>query len=122
MNSKRLLYTASYVTTQLTPEEQRKIESEPGGGYAKAHTLRSLDLGPRELDRLGPVLNAAGNTHREEHERLFAVARRLAVAERPMPTFELASALAPFSYAALDAFVELSATVKDPSEARSSWP
>ena len=44
INSKRLLYTASYVTTQLTPEEQRKVASEPGGGYPKANTLRSLDL------------------------------------------------------------------------------
>ena len=31
-NSKRLIYSASYVTIQFTPEQQRKVESEPGGG------------------------------------------------------------------------------------------
>ena len=46
-NSKRLLYTAGYVTTQLTPEEQKKAEAKPGSGYPKANLLRSLDLKPR---------------------------------------------------------------------------
>jgi hypothetical protein len=117
-NSKRLLYTASYVTTQLTPEEQRKVESEPGGGYAKAYTLRSLDLGPHDLEPLLAAMNAPANRrHRDEHERLFTLVQKLAVAERPMATMELASALAPLSYDALDTFVELSSTVKNMSPA-----
>jgi hypothetical protein len=112
-NSKRLLYTASYVTTQLKPEEQRSIESKPGGGYAKAHVLRSLDLDPRDLDRLRTTLNAApSRTHRDEHEKLFSLSQRFTVADRPMPTLELAAAMAPLSYAALDSFVDLSASVK----------
>jgi hypothetical protein len=35
-NSKRLLYSASYVTTQLTPEDQRRIDQFPGGGEGSA--------------------------------------------------------------------------------------
>jgi hypothetical protein len=50
-NSKRQLYTASYVTTQLIPDEQRKIESKPGGGYPTANMLLSLNLNAQELDR-----------------------------------------------------------------------
>src|SRR5688572_18480446 len=94
-NSKRLLYTASYVTTQLTPEEQRNIESKPGGGFAKAHTLRSLALKTEELDRLRTAMTSGGiRSNWNEHERLFALAHRLTVAERPMSTLELASAMA----------------------------
>lgn len=112
-NSKRHLYTASYVTTQLTPEEQRAVESKPGGAYAKAQTMRSLDLNPRDLDRLRTALNAERHPHRDDHEKLFILAQKLAASDRPMPTLELASALAPLSFGALDTFVELAATLKD---------
>ncbi|MBL8528227.1 MAG: type II secretion system protein GspG [Burkholderiales bacterium] len=110
-NSKRLLYTASYVTTQLKPEEQRHIESKPGGGFAKAHMLRSLDLGARDLARLQAALNTEPHAHRNEHERLFALSQRL-TDERPMSMLELASAMAPLSYDAVDSFVELSSKIK----------
>jgi hypothetical protein len=46
-NSKRLLYTASHVSTQLTVEEQRAVESKPGAGYPKGHLIRSLALKPQ---------------------------------------------------------------------------
>jgi Type II secretion system (T2SS), protein G len=113
-NSKRLLYTASYVTTQLTPEEQLHVESKPGGGFAKAHTLRSLALNPHELERLRAAMSAGGiHSNWNELEKLFALAYRLTVAERPMSTLELASAMAPLSYAAIDDFVKFSSDIKE---------
>jgi hypothetical protein len=113
-NSKRLLYTASYVSTQLKPEEQRKVESQPGGGYTKGHLLRSLDLKPQELDRLRTAINAEGAPrNRDEQEKLYSIARQLSVTERPMSTMKLASAMAPISFDAITQFFELSSTVKD---------
>ena len=113
-NSKRLLYTANYVTTQLTPEEQRNVESKPGGGYPKANLLRSLDLKPQDLDRLETAMNAERvPQHRAELRNLFAIAQKLADSEHPMSMMELASAMAPISYDAITHFVELSATAKD---------
>lgn len=114
INSKRLLFTASYVTTQLTPEEQRKIGSRPGGGYTKANTLRSLDLHPRDLAQLRAVLNRQhGAGGHDEHEKLFAVAERLAASGHQTSTMELAATMAPISFEALNSFVKLSSTIKD---------
>lgn len=113
-NSKRLLYTASYVSTKFTPEEQRNVESKPGGGYVKANTMRSLDLKPENLDRLWTTINAEGAPqHRDELEKLFSIAQKLTVTERPMSTMELASTMAPLSYDAITHFVDLHSTVED---------
>jgi hypothetical protein len=113
-NSKRLLYTASYVTTQLTPEEQREAESKPGGGYSKANLLRSLDLKPEDLDRLWTAMNIErAPRYRAELRKLFAIAHQLA--ERPMSMMELASILAPLSYDAITHFAEQASKVKENS-------
>lgn len=105
-NSKRLLYTASYVTTQLSPDEQREVESKSGGGYHKANQLQLLDLNPQDLDRLRRVIPG-------ELEGLFAIAQKYAVTERPLSTMELAAAMAPISYDAINHFVKLSSTIKE---------
>jgi Type II secretion system (T2SS), protein G len=115
-NSKRLMYSASYVTTQLTPEEQRDVESKPGGGLTKANMLRSLDLKPRDLDRLRTAMDSdRAPRNRDEQKKVYSIAQRLAVTERPMSTMELATALAPLSYDAITHFIELSLTVKESS-------
>lgn len=93
-NSKRVLYTASYVTTQLTPEEQRDVESKPSGGYLKANMLRTLDLKPQDLDRLWGAINAdRTRQNKNEQEKLFSIAQKLTVAERPISTMELAATM-----------------------------
>jgi hypothetical protein len=112
-NSKRLMYSASYVTTQLTPDEQKNVESQPGGGAAKANLMRALNLTPQEIERL----QAALNSHKldrgsDEQDKLFAIARRLFTTHH-MSTLELAGDLAPLSYDSLTRFAELSSTIKD---------
>src|SRR5437764_15401044 len=56
-NSKRLVYTASYVTSRFTPDEQRHVEDSPGGTLKKLNFLRALPLDDQDLarmrDRLG---------------------------------------------------------------------
>ncbi len=111
-NSKRLLYTASYVTTQLTPEEQRKIESKPGGGYPKANALRSLGLNSQDLDRLWTAINAEkAPPDQDELKKLFAIAKKLAEQRMPMP--DVASVMASISYDVIMHFIELASTVKN---------
>ena len=113
-NSKRLLYSATYVATQFTPDEQRKVESEPGGGYDKANLLRSLNLKPRDIERLRSAMDSdSSDRNRDEQDKLFSIAQKLAVAERPMSTINLAAAMAPLSYDALMHLFELTSTVKE---------
>jgi hypothetical protein len=113
-NSKRLMYSASYVTTQFTPEEQRKMESNPGGGVPKANLMRALALTAADLERLR-ARKAKRRTQQkdDEQERLFSVATKLSVAQRPMSTMELASSLAPISFDAIMQFAERATTVKE---------
>ncbi|MGZ8915770.1 MAG: type II secretion system protein GspG [Candidatus Binatia bacterium] len=113
-NSKRLLYTASYVTTEYTPEEQRHVESKPGGGLFKANQLRLLDLTPEDFDRFRRVVKAEKNPqNRVDQEKLFQIAEKLAVTERPISMMELAAEMAPISYDALNHFIKLSSSIKE---------
>lgn len=113
-NSKRLMYSASYVTTQFTPEEQRKVESEAGGGVPKANLLRALALTTEDIEKL-----RATNSHRPapqnkaQQEQLISVAMKLAAAQRPMSTMALAASLAPISFDTLTQFAERATTVKE---------
>jgi hypothetical protein len=114
INSKRLMYSASYVTTHLTPEEQRMVESVPGGGAMKANVLRALSLDSRDLERLQPLLNEYdGGRHRDEFGKIFAAVRRSTAAQRPLSTLNLASALSPIPYRSVAKFVELVAGHKE---------
>lgn len=115
-NSKRLMYSASYVTTQLTPDEQRKVEASPGGGITKANLVRALSLTSQDLERLQPVLrNQNGGQHRDEFDQLFAAVRLSTAAQRPSSTLELAAALSPISYGSVAKFAELAAAHKEVS-------
>jgi len=106
LNSKRLMYSASYVTTQFTPDEQHKVESAPGGGVAKANMLRALALNKSDLERMG-------DARRPQHEQLLAIATKLAVAQRPMSTIELAAQLAPIPFEVLTQFAKQAISVKE---------
>jgi hypothetical protein len=98
-NSKRLLYTANYVSTVLKPDEQKKLESHAGGGLHKAHTTRSLQISKSEIGPLQESFTAkAPREQQVEADALFSTLRRLAVVERPMSNVELAGALAKIPY------------------------
>ncbi|MDB6101931.1 MAG: hypothetical protein JWO52_1930 [Gammaproteobacteria bacterium] len=115
-NSKRLLYTASYVTTRYTPDEQREAERQPGGGYQKSYVLRSLDLQRPDLGRIRTALNGQRKTpQRDDLEKLFLVAQKLSDAHGKISTMELAASMAPISYEALTSFTTLSSTVTEVS-------
>jgi hypothetical protein len=94
-NSKRLLYTANYVATLLTPDEQKKIESQPGGAVKKLHVLRTLQGPAREIGPLRDSFTAKASAEEKVGvDALFAVLEKMAATDRPMSNLELAPALA----------------------------
>jgi hypothetical protein len=116
-NSKRLLYTANYVATLLKPDEQHRLEANSGGGFRKANFLRSLHLQPRDLAPLHESILADRAVHnRDEVEALFSVLKRLTVADRPMSTVELASAVAKISHDTITDVARRSATARENSD------
>src|SRR5688572_3075349 len=113
-NSKRLQYTANYVTTQLTLEEQKNVESKPGGGYIKANMLRMVGLTIRDLEQLSSAIDSSENVeHRVELKKIFSIVKNIAQSENRTPTMEVAASIAPISYAAMDHFFKLSTINKD---------
>jgi hypothetical protein len=93
LNSKRLIYSASHVTTQLTAKDQRELEAKPGRGIQKANLLRALGVLQQDLEPLRARIAAehpAGQ--RAGLDKLMTIAERL-VASKP-PTFEVAALVA----------------------------
>jgi Type II secretion system (T2SS), protein G len=113
-NSKRLTYTASYVTTHLLPDEQQRIQAQPGGGPRKLNLLRVLDLQPQDIDGMRESLAASpANMHKRQVRDLFAAAEAVAAKKRSASTMTLAAALAPIPDSALLQFAKLAPGYKD---------
>jgi hypothetical protein len=114
-NSKRLMYSASYVTTQFTLEEQHKFEAAPGGGIYKANVLRGLALNRDDLENVRAFLaNRPAEPHRDDYLRLAEMVERLLLTQRVMSTLELAAELAPVHFDAIVAFAQMSGKVTGP--------
>jgi Type II secretion system (T2SS), protein G len=115
-NSKRVLYKASYVSTQFTPDEQREMEVRPGGGFPKAFLIRTLELDNRDIEQMRATLAHRGESpveeqSFEEQHRLLSVAAK--IAHNPsMPSAQLAGELAPISYDALKSFIKHLSSIK----------
>jgi hypothetical protein len=56
-NSKRLLYSANHVTTELTGEDQQRIASQPEGALRKLAFVGALGLGRQDIERLRPLVH-----------------------------------------------------------------
>jgi hypothetical protein len=102
VNSKRLLYSANYVATLLTPDEQHKLEKSPGGGYRKANLIRALRIPEQEIGKLRElVARLPATAGRGDTDALFSVLERLAATDRPMTTMTLAAAVTRISDATI---------------------
>jgi hypothetical protein len=112
-NSKRLLYSASYVTTQLTPEDQRQIDQSPGGGFQKANLLRALGLTQTDLGLIRQKFYSGRSTAISEadFEQLASAVTRLFEPGTAPSTVELAALLAPVPQSVLLEFAKFSAAV-----------
>jgi hypothetical protein len=132
-NSKRLLYTASYVSTKLEepPKAQtstsstvgpvlvagRGVESSgpvgvAGDAFVKANILRSMELKSENLGQLLKAIKDKGVTeHRDDMEKLLPIAQRLNDTLRPVSTMEIAPMIAPISFDAITQLAELAVPI-----------
>ena len=95
-NSKRVVYSATHVSTELTAKEQEHLEAQPGRGVQKANLLRSMSVQARELHPIRIVMDAAHVAdQRADLESLFMLTEGIATSARLMPQTQLAAALAP---------------------------
>nr|WP_269328911.1 type II secretion system protein GspG [Kineosporia babensis] len=107
-NSKRLLFTGSYVLTKFTPEEQQKAEAESGGAFVKLNLLRAIGLTSDDLERLEQALSESRVAHQSSAlKELLTTARRLAASDRPGEGLDTAPLLASVPYAAFDLLTSL---------------
>ena len=113
-NSKRLLYTASYVTTHLTPDEQHRLEAQPGRGYQKANLLRGLGLRAQDLGAIRERITALpANAQQRQLRKLLTTAETLATNERGVSTMALAAAMAPIPEDTILHFAKFAPGYKD---------
>lgn len=49
-NSKRLLYSANHVSTELSQEDRQQVEREPSGALRKLAFVNALRIGPAQMD------------------------------------------------------------------------
>lgn len=104
-NSKRVMYSATHVSTELTAEERKKIEQQPGRGVSKANVVRTMAVQSVELDPIRKVMDAEHHgDDRASLELLFTLVKGLSTGARPMTQTQLASALAPVPDGAVATF------------------
>lgn len=121
-NSKRLLYTASYVTTEYTPEEQKNVESKPSDAIGKAIMLRSLELQPQDLEHLQTEISSEGNIQRRnELQGILSIAKTIAN-RSSISMIEIAADMAPISHNTLIHFAKLADTSTNVINSKGSSP
>lgn len=112
-NSKRLLYTGSYVSTHLTPDERKRQSASPGAAVRKANLIRALDVRP---DRIGALVEAVrpesvDGHRRHDVETLLRVARQIASVPSTLNT-DVAPELATIPEDTVFAFAKLTVESK----------
>lgn len=114
-NSKRLLYSASYVTSKLTEEEQRRLNGKGSGALKKVNLLRALNVGREAYGRIGEQIRLEAPALRDDLERLLGASRRLA--QEPSAQLAVAQIVAPIPDLAVVEFARI-ASATAPAAAR----
>ena len=100
-NSTRVILTASYAMTKLTPEESRRASGSAGGAMRKLNYFRSLGVSGEELARLRHLL---GGDPGPGIEDVLAAVQRLSTAGEGGLNSKLASAFAKLDVASILGF------------------
>jgi hypothetical protein len=77
-NSKRIILSASYVTTQLTPDEQHQVANQPSHALEKLNYIRHLAITPQEMSTIEKQRAEAQRAHAVDVWPVVEVARDLA--------------------------------------------
>jgi hypothetical protein len=121
-NSKRLLYTASYVASTREPQNGVVAASNSlisantgavaGNSFVKANILRSMELKPESIPLLLKTIKEQEQTeYRDDMVKLATLAQRLNDTTKPASTVEIAQIIAPITMDAITQFAEIAAPV-----------
>lgn len=112
-NSKRLIPKASYVITELTPDEQQRVAHTSGRALAKVNYLRALALQRGELSKLEQSIARTENpSQRREFEQLFSICRTLLEQGESVIPVSLGSSVSKVSDLSLIEFAKLAEPFK----------
>jgi hypothetical protein len=108
-NSKRMLFSASHLSSKLTEEERRRFNSQPSGALNKINLLRALNIPQVSHAQLSSQLGLAPAGMERHFGALLSASTRLA--ERPAAHLDVAQSLAHVPDAALLAFAKVAGSV-----------
>lgn len=111
VNSKRVLYTASHVAIELSPDDIGQQRDKPTGALRKVAFLKSLDLNREALQLLGSTERNAANVDADELTRVVTLAEILAA--HPNQYHNVAQELAFVPDATLVAVAKLASSISD---------
>ncbi len=115
LNSKRLLYSATYVAPQLTQDEQQQIAQEAGSGLKKANLLLGLEISQEELGTIRERVHNAID-RRDDLEHVLRIAEQMATSQQSSKPFELAQKLVSVPELAILEFAKFSPKLNQNAE------
>jgi hypothetical protein len=104
-NSKRILYSASHLSSKLTDEERRAADTKPAGAIRKVNLLRALDLNQDSHARLGQQIGQLAPGVQRQVQQLLTASTRLAA--EPAAHLQIGKALASVPDSTLLVFARL---------------
>jgi hypothetical protein len=104
-NSKRILYSASHVSSKLTDEERRAIDVKPAGAIRKTNLLRALNLNQDIHTRLAEQIGQMAPGLQRQMRQLLSASTRLAA--EPAAHLQLAKTVAALPDSTILAFARI---------------
>ena len=108
-NSKRILYSASHLSSKLTTGERRQFAGQPSGALTKLNLLRALEVTKANQTRIREQVNLLAPDMRHSIEQLLTAS--IGLADRPAAHLEIAQTIAHVPDTAMVAFAKLASSV-----------
>ena len=107
-NSKRILYSASHLSTKLTDSESSAMNATTGGALRKVNVLRALSLNQDSHAKLGEQISQLAPHVQAPMRQLLAASSQLA--SEPGTHLQIAKAVAALPNSAVLSFAQLAAS------------
>jgi hypothetical protein len=108
-NSKRMLYSASHVSSKLTDDERRAFEGNTVGALAKVNVLRALDLGRENHALIGEQIGRLSTGLQRQMNQVLAASTRLTA--EPTAHLQIAQSIASVPDSTILAFARIVSTI-----------
>jgi len=108
-NSKRMLYSASHLSSKLTEEERRAIDGKPAGAIRKVNLLRALNLNQDGHAQLADQIGQVAPGIQKQMRQLLTASTRLAA--DPVSHLQIAKAVAVIPDSTVLAFARIASSI-----------